>query len=268
MRKIVICATQRSGSTMLCKELEATTVLGRPQEIYINPQVTNLHEAQSFIKKIMQKCQSSNEVFAVKIMQSQWTKVNSVHSFEKYKSFFLESLFKKYCRRKPIDEILFNQVNHFYEFYKDATWIFLRRRDCLYQAISREMAHQTRVCHILNTNDVEKNAGIGQRTSININESSNYNQKAIYKAENIQRRIQEIKNEEIAWLYFFENYRLKPIELFYEDIVDDKLYLQTIATKVGVSLPRQLNTIPLVKVRNVLNDEWAERFRNEASLRS
>ncbi|TXH71784.1 MAG: hypothetical protein E6Q83_00780 [Thiothrix sp.] len=268
MKKIVICATQRSGSTMLCKELEATTVLGCPQEVYINPQVTNLSEAQSFITRIKQICQSSNEVFAVKVMQSQWLKVNHVHSFEKYNSSSLNLFFKKYRAKKSIDSLLSSQVMHFYDFYKDATWIFLRRRDYLYQAISREMADQTKVCHVLNTDDAEKTAGIGRRSAINLDESSNYNQKAIYKAANIQRRIKEIRNEEIAWLYFFENYKLNPIELFYEDIVDDKLYLRTIAARVGVKLPKQLSPIPLVKVRNALNDEWAERFKREAPLRS
>ena len=80
MKKIVICATQRSGSTMLCKELEATAVLGRPKEVYINPKITNHSEAEDFFNRIVTQGQSANGLFAVKIMQDQWAKVDHVHS--------------------------------------------------------------------------------------------------------------------------------------------------------------------------------------------
>lgn len=267
MKKLVICATQRSGSTMLCKELESTSVLGRPKEAYINPIIDDSKSAQEFIDRIWQQGSSENGVFAVKIMQTQWGKVDYVHSFSQSSPSLLEATLNELKFKNAKDPLLSSQVKNFYNFYKTSVWVFLRRRDHLYQAISREMANQTKVCHILNTDDSEKIAGIGKRTSISTQDSNNYNQKAIYNAPNIQRRINEIKNEEIAWLYFFDSYQIKPIELFYEDIVDNKDYLKKLASKLDVNIPKELPPIPLVKVGNEINEEWAKRFRSEQPLR-
>ncbi|WP_425458917.1 Stf0 family sulfotransferase [Eilatimonas milleporae] len=36
VKKIVLCATPRSGSTMICADMAATGVLGNPREHFIN----------------------------------------------------------------------------------------------------------------------------------------------------------------------------------------------------------------------------------------
>lgn len=259
MKKIVICATQRSGSTMLCKELEATAVLGRPKEVYINPKAQNAAEAQNFVDRIINQGQSENGLFAVKIMQDQWVKVDQVHGYLTPSPSAIHAFLHKL--NFMADPSL--QLDNFYTFYKGATWIFLRRKEHLYQAISQEMASQTRVCHVLNTDDETKLVGIGKRGSIALENAADYNLKTQYNSKKLLERIQTIINQEAEWERFFRKYKIKPIELYYEEIVGNKSYLKDIAKQVDVDLPESLPTIPLVKVGNQLNDEWAERFKKE-----
>ncbi|TXH62752.1 MAG: hypothetical protein E6Q84_00660 [Thiothrix sp.] len=263
MKKIVICATQRSGSTMLCKELEATGVLGRPKEVYINPRVQNASEAQSFVNRIMAQGQSENGVFAVKIMQDQWSKVDQVHSYLNPAPSFIQTLLHKFdfIKINQTDSSL--ELNNFYEFYKGAIWVFLRRKEHLYQAISQDMASQTRVCHVINTDDETKLQGIGKRGSISIENASDYNSKAQFNAKRLLTRIQKIIGEEAQWERFFKKYKINPLELYYEEIVDNKDYLNELAKQIEVKLPTILPAIPLVKISNQLNKEWAERFKQE-----
>ncbi|WP_078920792.1 Stf0 family sulfotransferase [Thiothrix eikelboomii] len=265
MKKIVICATQRSGSTMLCKELEATTVLGRPKEVYINPKVQNAAEAQNFVNRIVSQGQSENGLFAVKIMQDQWEKVDKVHSYLSPSSppSLMQSLLYKLSFTKLIQTDPKLKLDSFHQFYQGATWVFLRRKEHLYQAISRDMASQTKVCHVVNTNDETKLQGIGKRGAIAMENAHDYNMKTQFDAKRLFNRIQSIVREEAGWERFFKKYQISPLELYYEDIVGNKDYLKELARQVEVKLPDTIPAIPLVKVGNQLNEEWAERFKQE-----
>lgn len=45
-------------------------------------------------------------------------------------------------------------------------------------------------------------------------------------------------------------------------IVSSKEYLNDLAKKVGVEI-NQLAEVPVMQVRNELNDDWAERFKQD-----
>ena len=257
MKKIIICATARCGSTLLCKELEASGVLGKPKEYYIQAKNTDAEKAPEFWKGVVQRGSSDNGVFAIKVMQQQWPVVEKLHSYLKAPDFFLETNLKKL---KAIVTLKKNtiQMDSFYSFYKEATWVFLRREDKLYQAISREMARQTKVCHIIKPG--ASSAAIGK--ALEWEQAINYNENAIYKPQTLLTHIQEICQEEANWLAFFKQYKLKPLTVSYEVIVSSKEYLNDLAKKVGVEI-NQLAEVPVMQVRNELNDDWAERFKQD-----
>lgn len=250
---------------MLCKELEATSVLGRPKEVYINPKVQNASEAQNFVNRIVSQGVSENGLFAVKIMQDQWNKVDQVHSYLIPSSppSFTQSLLYKFSFTNFVQTDPSLQLDSFHQFYQGSTWVFLRRREHLYQAISRDMANQTKVCHVVNTNDATKLQGIGKRGAIAMENADNYNMQTQFNAKRLLTRIQSIVREEVGWERFFKKYKISPLELYYEDIVDNKDYLTELARQAGVKLPDKIPAIPLVKIGNQLNEEWAERFKKE-----
>ena len=125
------------------------------------------------------------------------------------------------------------------------------------------MANQTKVCHVVNTNDETKLQGIGKRSSIAMENADNYNMQTQFNAKRLLTRIQSIVREEVGWERFFKKYKISPLELYYEDIVDNKDYLTELARQAEVKLPDKIPAIPLVKVGNQLNEEWAERFKKE-----
>ncbi|MFZ1388745.1 MAG: Stf0 family sulfotransferase [Thiolinea sp.] len=257
MKKIIICATARSGSTLLCKELEATGVLGKPKEYYIQAKDIDAEKAPAFWAGVMQRGSSDNGVFAIKVMQQQWPVVEKLHSHLKTPESFLEAHLKKLKTAVAFKPSKI-QMDSFYSFYKEATWVFLRREDKLYQAISREMARQTKVCHIIRPGASSTNIG----KALGWEKSTNYNADAIYKPQSLLTHIQEICQEEEAWLAFFKQYKLKPLIVSYETVVTSKQYLTDLAKKVGVEI-NELAQVPVMQVRNELNDEWAERFKQE-----
>lgn len=258
MKKIIICATARCGSTLLCKELEATGVLGQPKEYYIQAKQVTAEKAPIFWQNIIQKASSENAVFAIKVMQSQWLVAETIHQYLAQPPSLLATRLKQL---KQIASFSKNNIemDNFYSFYKEATWIFLRRKDKLYQAISREMARQTKVCHIIKPGASSANIG----KALDWEQSSNYNQAAIYKAAALLTHLKEIEQEEQAWLAFFKQYKIQPLSLNYESLLTSKDYLTALAQRVSVELKGQPREMPLMQVRNELNDEWATRFRNE-----
>lgn len=258
MKKIIICATARCGSTLLCRELEATGVMGKPKEYYIPAKnIDTAEKASAFWENVIQKARSENGVFAIKVMQQQWPVVERLHTYLKKPDSLLE---KKLNQFKTVIFAKKQQLamDNFYSFYKEATWIFLRREDRLYQAISREMARQTKVCHILKPGASDKSIG----KALAWEQADNYNQQAIYKPQALQTHLQEIRQEEQAWMDFFKQYKLSPLELSYEKFVHSKDYLNILAKKVGVEI-KELADIAVMQVRNELNDEWAERFKQD-----
>jgi LPS sulfotransferase NodH len=254
MKKIIICATARCGSTLLCRELEATGVLGKPKEYYIQSKNVDADNANTYWENVLKKGSSTNGVFAIKAMQQQWPMIEAVHSHLAAPPTWLGTQLAKLKRNtKSI------QMDHFYTYYKDATWIALKREDKLYQAISREMARQTKVCHIVKPGVT--NASLGR--ALAWEESSNYNQNAVYKPEALLTHIQEIQQEEQAWLAFFKQYKIEPIFVSYETMVNSKQYLQEVAQRAQIELTGTVAEVPVMQVRNELNDEWAERFKQD-----
>lgn len=84
-----------------------------------------------------------------------------------------------------------------------------------------------------------------------------------FDAQRLLTRMQKIMGEEAQWERFFKKYKINPLELYYEEIVDNKNYLNELAKQVEVKLPTTVPAIPLVKISNRLNEEWAERFKQE-----
>ena len=258
MKKIIICATARCGSTLVCKELEATHVLGYPKEYYLQSNhVRDAATAQQVITDILKRGTSQNGVFAVKVMQAQWPLVENLHANlpQNRPSLFKQAIKRLTQRYQTPAETSLN-LEHFYTFYQEATWVYLKRRNTLYQAISREMARQTEVCHVLKQGVDQQELG----QTLSSEQAAQYNEKAIYVPNKLKAHIQTIQQQNTAWLHFFKHYHIKPLNLVYEEICESKQYLNLLAEQVKVSLPNQSVEVPLSKVRNEVNDEWAKRF--------
>lgn len=247
MKNILICATQRCGSTMVIEDMRNTGVMGEPEEWFVPWSVTksNINWQEAF-EGVMRRASGPNGRRAIKVMANQLAPVEACLST--FMTSSLDGLF-------PV----------FAEAFKDWVFIKLTRQDVVSQAISRVMSRQTGVNHA--TGKAEDNHFAG---NLKRGYDPDYNQKTVYDYESISEEVNAIILENLAWQRFFETNNIDATELFYEDICDDPemRYLDVIAIKSSI-----LETFPrgkrkLVKLSNDRNIEWRDAFFEEAAARN
>lgn len=126
---IVLCATQRCGSTLIVEDMRNTEVLGQPKEWFLSwsRPMKETDWSKSF-QNVCAKAKGANDVSAVKIMTDQ------LFSIEKRLATFVQ------CDGA-------GDFPHFYEAFRTAQWVFLTRSDIVEQAVSRIMSRQTGINH-------------------------------------------------------------------------------------------------------------------------
>ena len=129
---VVICATQRSGSTMVCDDFISTGILGNPKEyfdsIVADYRAKKILPSSDDLNIIKNASTSVNSVSAVKVMANQFSGIGNIY--------------------KDLGLVEGKGALGFYEFYKDSIWIKLVRRDSVGQAISRYVAKETNIYHV------------------------------------------------------------------------------------------------------------------------
>lgn len=242
-KMIVLCATQRCGSTMICEDMRNTGVMGKPEEYFLpwNPEKPDPSWARS-LNGIFKRGTTENGVFSVKIMANQAGRLN--RCFETIDLAVSETGVKAFP--------------HMHAVFKDATWVWLRRNDILRQAISREMAGQTGVNHATGHEGDEHFAG-----NLMKGYKADYNQQARFNEHALAAKMIAIVEEDLLWQRFFHDWGIDPLTLHYEDNCKNfPGYLQELAAYAGLDLPETLPERKMVRLSNALNDEWFEAYTN------
>ena len=246
MTEIVLCATQRCGSTMIVEDMRNTGVLGFPEEWFIpwDPAKTDINWKDN-LAGIKKRASGKNGVIAIKVM------ANQLHNIEEC----LKSVVK------PIPGPLFFR---FHTVFSNATWVLIRRTDIVAQAVSRLMAKQTGINH---ATDAESHfAGNlmigGDRTT--------YNKDTRYNYDAILKECTAITLETIAWSRFFNAFNIKPIILNYEDVINDNKmqHLDTMNTMIGNSTQLTKTERTIKKLGNSRNSDFVKSFHREAAQRN
>lgn len=235
MNKILILSTQRSGSTMVCDDIEGTGELGKPSEYFIevitNHEDKNSEQLKESVFKALKKGSFKNSM-SIKVMANQI------------------DLIGKILRDSCLTDHTNNQES-FFEFFKD--WVFVRviRKDKVAQAVSRVMAEQSKIYHTVDSsNDLKGmlgNVGLSRDESL-----------LSYNFDSIKNEIKNIHNEECLLDLFFERFQLDIFNVFYEDAIEDRSYVNEIASKAGVE-KIHLTTRRLKKI-SLNSDVWINRF--------
>lgn len=242
--QIILCATQRSGSTMIVEDMRNTGVLGNPKEWFVpwDPAKT-LVNWQEKIVDVKQRASGVNGVLAIKVMAKQLHPVNAC-------------LAEAYPAREDAE------FGHFASAFREAKWVRIIRRDTVSQAISRLMAQQTGINHATARPEDEHFAGNLARGY-----DTNYNHKTKYSYEKLLSFVTAIVLENLAWDSFFASHKITPVELVYEDIVrdTDMAYLDVLAAHIGLDCELKRQPRKMVKMGNSRNREWRERFFKDAA---
>jgi LPS sulfotransferase NodH len=209
-----ICTTPRAGSNFLGQILESTGVLGRPLEYLNGPARRKLGWADypddpaSQLELVLTKGATPNGCYALKLFPSQADKAPG-----------------------------------WAEVLPHLTFVHLRRRDLLDQAISWARAEQT-----------------GQYRS-----TSQARAEPAYDLDHIQARLADIVREEARWSLYFARTGRRPVRLVYERVAaDPQRAIDAVAKVVDVKQERaDLSKVDLTVQRDALNADWRARFLKE-----
>ena len=227
----IVCATQRSGSTLLCEALQSTGVAGQPDE-FLEP--TNVRRwtahlrtssPAGYLAALRARRSSANGVFGLKLM------------FPDLVAFIAAS-------GKPIDHAaMADQVD---SLLPGVSYLWLTRRNKIRQAVSYLRAVQTDVWQLRD----RATSPPGQ-----------------YSYDGIRTMRQYIVTCEGHWRSYFRAGGIRPLVIEYESFTAS--YSDTVSeTLEHLRLPhRPVGPPTLRRQADVISDAWVERFHRDDARR-
>jgi LPS sulfotransferase NodH len=186
-RTYIICATQRSGSTLLCSLLSNTNLAGRPKEFLISTleaaEVDPSTDLISVIQSELTKRASDNGVSGVKLMQNHF-------------DILLRELRKIYLDPALSEIDLVNKV------FPNVSFIFITREDKLRQAVSLSRAEHTSAWEKHHSGQAKRPSWLTQVTPFYL-----------------KTALQRVKDREQYWHDFFARYPHNVWQISYETLV-------------------------------------------------
>jgi LPS sulfotransferase NodH len=233
----LICATPRTGSTLLCGLLESSEVAGHPAS-YFN-RTTLAHYAEiwglsgeqgdqidaGFVEAALAVGRTSNQVFGGRVMAETLPEL-------------VDGLAAS--TRGPVGTDLALLTQHFGRL----KFIHLKRGDVVGQAVSWAKAQQTKFYH--------PHEGIVAPGA----------QEPVYDQELITRLVTTIEHAETEWSAWFSDQGLAPLEMTYEELASDPLRAARRAIEyLGLTLPLgQRLAISHQRQADAVNADWVKRF--------
>ncbi len=254
----LVCATQRSGSTLLCELLKGTEVAGvpdeffealrstglprQPRQYFEDPGVADIaellpptdpgraerfREFEGWFAYALQRGTTSNGVFGAKMM---WNYFDA---------------FRARVKELPgLEDMTFNQALDV--IFPRLRIVFVRRRDKVAQAVSLWKAIQTQQWR----NEAERSTG-----ELPVD----------YHCRALKHLVDELHRWDARWEDWFHATGREPVRVIYEEFVDTR------AATVGRVLdalhihPRELegDKGPMTRQADNESNGWVERFRQD-----
>jgi LPS sulfotransferase NodH len=231
VKSYLICATPRSGSSLLCEALRNTGLAGKPDE-YFGPMHVNrwnekwqTNSAKEYLDRAITYSGRDNGVVGLKVMRLYWQN-------------FISHLQEAGNLPKSTDFDILNQS------FPGLQFIFITRRDKVRQGISWMKFLQGAAWHW-----VEDEPQVVENLE--------------YRPEVIKDFITQTAIHESAWLAFFRQNNIDPFIVVYEDFV--KAYEKTakeILAFLGISYDESLVFAErrFKKQADDLTEAWVQRF--------
>ncbi len=251
MTHYLVCATQRSGSTLLCKLLAQTEIAGTPKELLLLWLRERDRTGEAFWLEVLQKTvdlgSTPNGVFACKVMANYFPQAME--------------LLRAVPRTAGLDAFEIAQLA-----FSRPKILHVRRRNILRQAISIYIADH---CGIYHMADHEGGADpfLGRALE---NYDPDYNRDVPFDYARIQSQLRSIADGNRYWHETFASHDVEPLEIVYEDLVADRESTLAEALKfLGLefdadSLKFEVRTS---KLANEVNERFYEAYLAEATSR-
>lgn len=242
-----ICATPRTGSTLLCSLLKSSGVAGYPESYFriedkakwanswgITFSDKEIPYCQNFLQACRKNGQTPNGVYGARIM---WGSMEEL----------IESI--TYALDLPQE----NDVSILQQFFGNSRFIYLKRKDFVPQAVSRYKAEQTDIWHIT-----------GQSTSISVED------KLEYSYEDIKKYVDEAKAHNEKWQAWFDLNGIAPYIIYYEDLAESPVseVLKILAfLDISFTEPDKISANNK-RMSDSLNQNWIEQFKRDQAKRA
>lgn len=252
---VILCATQRCGSTMVVEDLRSTGVLGKAEEYFIpwlpEKQVDWLSNFESIIKR----SKTENGISSIKIMANQLQNIEACLTNSNFE--------------EKLNDVMFPYLR---TLLKGAVFIRIKRDGVVRQAISRVIAQKTGVNHALNNYDTDYRPG-----NLLKNNNLNYSCSVGFDGEDIDAEVLNIAKETLLWDEVLKSWNINsPLDLHYEQICKSyPKYINRVVNYVGISsidldgLPKTRNLKKLSSDKNEeLVTSYLSKIRNDNDVDS
>lgn len=240
-KSLILCATIRSGSTVIYEDLRATLGLRkRVGEILVKMLFRD--EPRPRFSEAWPRVREEN-LAQTRVLQ----KVN----FQQ-----VASLSKAIATDEPGEiepDIAFSpeKGEAFFRFFETSDWVHVWRRDVFAQTVSRYMAFQTGVWHALGNVEADR---LGA-----------YNAAAAYDRDALLAILRETHFEREQWGLFFAHFGVEPITLVYEDVIDRYPdYWLSLLGRFGLTAAETPLERRQIKLGNKTNAEFQARLMDDA----
>ncbi len=268
MSSYLVCATPRSGSTLLCELLKDTGVAGRPEEYFearsdtglpphpgdylddlprtgagirddrtqprapAHSSLLGLRDYRAHLARTFRLGTGDNDVFGAKIM---WRHLPDFHR--------LAGVLPEFA---DLDlHTLLTRV------FDDPHYVWVTREDQVRQAVSLWRALQTRAWR---QEEASGDGGSGP----------------LYSFAGIEHLTRSLRVQDEAWQSFFENHGITALRIAYQaDLEHDRdATVHTVLDHIGVHAPRGWRAADVMQRQaDSLSDEWVAAYYRDAALR-
>lgn len=263
----LVCATQRSGSTLLCELLRATDVAGVPDEYFERLRGTGLPrqprqyfedpsvapiadrlaltepgrpeqhgEFEAWFRYVLQRGTSPNGVFGAKMM---WN--------------YLEDFKVRMAELPGLGGLSFNERLN--AVFPELKIIFMRRRDKVAQAVSLWKAIQSQQWRTDSESDFEER-------DVTHAPDTEYDYAAI------EFLLNELHRWDARWEDWFHATGREPIRIFYDEFTASRAAtIGRVLDALGVDPPAPNGKGPMQRQADDLSKDWVVRFRTDREQR-
>jgi LPS sulfotransferase NodH len=239
---LIICATPRSGTTLLCDLLAEAGVTGRPDSFYRRQSISDFAAElgvtdgpdfeRRYLAAIAAEGRGDSDLFSMRVM---WPS--------------LHEMTEKLATLYPLET---SDAGRISAAFGTPLYLHIERKDKVAQAISRSKAEQSGLWHRAADGGIREQIGPYQEPA--------------YDANRLRASIAETTAHQAQWRQWFARQAITPMELTYEELSADPA---AAVARLLTALDRDPEIASRIaprtaKLADAQSREWAVRFLREA----